>query len=349
MADIQAASERLRILIRAMHSGGPHSSLLSSALYDDFILLILGKLVGEGQPANLLGASACWLDAIAGCRLEDFTEAREAGDVALLKTFTEAEQKACIAGMNVEALLDVAAVTSSSSRPAGASVAQLQESLFADVGRTARTFLLGPEMLPPATKLILDATAGTAPNPLGPVQRELFTRTEPLLAVLQANADRLTAGEFVMLPPMDTITNPRRAGAAGAGGKAAEWRVRRSAGPARLLLRTLRGVRLPARAGAARIPARGAHRRPRFCCSDALLCPSVRTSHQRCVRCCARRPAAGRQRRHLLPAAAGVLWGDAIPGDAIPLVRHGAAHQHEADAPAQGLAAGCGAGVLAAA
>jgi len=218
MADIQAASERLRILIRAMHSGGPHSSLLSSALYDDFILLILGKLVGEGQPANLLGASACWLDAIAGCRLEDFTEAREAADVALLKTFTEAEQKACIAGMNVEALLDVAAVTSASARPAGASVAQLQESLFADVGRTARTFLLGPEILPPATKLILDATAGTAPSPLGPVQRELFTRTEPLLAVLQANADRLTAGEFVMLPPMDTITNPRRAGA---GGKAA--------------------------------------------------------------------------------------------------------------------------------
>lgn len=234
--DVLHATSTTRALVREMRSGSARSPLLRTVLYDQVILTLLNKIFGEGVDPNAQGRHLCWFDGAAGARFEDFEEMQLEG--ANLDQFSNAERRLCASAANLSELFNVSHVACTTPElrralglPAAIPVAPgavIPDSFFADPGMERRTFLLQHDVLPQSTRIILDATGGAAPVLRSPLAQELFSRTEPLLLVLQRHADATSGPQGIPMlgslaarinPPKPRPgTTPGATGAFGAGG-----------------------------------------------------------------------------------------------------------------------------------
>lgn len=234
--DVYNATAVTRSLLREMRSGSARSPLLRTVLYDQCILQLLNRVFGEGVDPTATGRHLCWFDGASGARFEDFEELQAEG--ANVDHFSNAEKRMCAAASNLGELFNVSHVACTTPElrralglPAAVALAPgtvIPDSLFSDPGMERRTFLLLHDVLPQATRIILDATGGAAPVLRTPLAQELFSRTDPLLLVLQRHADATSGAQGIPMltslaarinPPKPRPgTKPGATGAFGAGG-----------------------------------------------------------------------------------------------------------------------------------
>lgn len=99
--DVALATRLLRAAVLETSSGRYASSSLRSALYGEYLMKLLDRAFGEHADFAAPPTATCWWDAVDGCRLMLFREARARGNEGVLATMSTAEAARCQASARV--------------------------------------------------------------------------------------------------------------------------------------------------------------------------------------------------------------------------------------------------------